>query len=65
MIVNVWLKSQPNKKVPYPDCYHLIEPNQEGISDLKTNKVIILDKKDSYVVAEYAMEAIQRVEFRL
>lgn len=60
MITNIWLKSQPNKKISYPDCYpelFLPRPN------VHMDRVILTDVKDN-THGEYKLDSITRIEFR-
>lgn len=56
MITNIWLKSQPKKKISYPNCYPLI--TETGILFLNI-------EKDRRPDAEYSFSSISRIEFRL
>lgn len=57
MITNIWLKSQPNKKIPYPDCFPVIHNGSKSVhihdSTNTASKVCI-----------YSYDAISRMEFR-
>lgn len=62
MITNIWLKSQPNKKIAYPDCFPNIYPSGAFVN------IQIRDKYDvtcsNELIAEYNAEALVRIEFR-
>lgn len=55
MITHIWLKSQPNKKISYPDCSPDIIWRQ--------NIVYIADKQDN-ILGNYILQTVARVEFR-
>lgn len=57
MITNIWLKSQPNKKISYPDCY------PDFLMKLETKQIVILAARDM-IDAYYDLTKISRVEFR-
>jgi hypothetical protein len=61
MITNIYLKSQPKKKISYPDCYFLF--GIRGTENDPVTKVQIL-RLDWSIVAEYSTESISRIEFR-
>jgi hypothetical protein len=59
MITNVWLKSQPGKKIRYPDC--IIE------TPVSCNNIYIINVTKSIegaIEASYLMREISRIEFR-
>ena len=58
MITNIWLKSQPNKKISYPDCYIWMH--------IKTFEpwIDILNKDNTKTLAFYKSDVVSRVEFR-
>jgi hypothetical protein len=55
MITNIWLKSQPEKKHSYPNCYPVFY--------LASKSVHIKDDK-SITQSTYLIESINRIEFR-
>ena len=55
MITHIGLKSQPKKKLSYPDCYPFF-------SSEKTLYIWDIKKKDE--IAQYSIEVISRLEFR-
>lgn len=55
MITNIWLKSQPNKKISYPECLPIV---------YKEGKTIIVRDNTGADVASYLGNTISRVEFR-
>lgn len=57
MITNVYLKSQPNKVIRYPDCY------PDLLMKLETKQVVILAERDM-IEAYYNIEQISRIEFK-
>lgn len=57
MITNIWLKSQPNKKISYPNCY----------PDFSTIQELTIDIRDfDKFTREFsvAVKALVRVEYR-
>jgi hypothetical protein len=54
MITHIWLKSQPNKKLSYPDCLPII----------KSDVIWISNPKDIRLQANFLIDSISRVEFR-
>ena len=57
MITYIWLKSQPKKKISYPDCF------AEFIRSTRTWH-IREDKQLEGSIATYTIESISRIEFR-
>jgi hypothetical protein len=55
MITNIWLKSQPNKKISYPDCYPSFF--------IRAGFVEIWNPEEDKN-AEYLLEQVSRIEFR-
>lgn len=54
MITNIWLKSQPTKKISYPDCF----PMYQGIS------FDIINYNNRKIEAYLTIASIKRIEFR-
>lgn len=61
MITNIWLKSQPNKKISYPDCYPYFSL---FMPDIKEIKIVNKDNTSGNGYATYHMDGLSRVEFR-
>jgi membrane-bound lytic murein transglycosylase MltF len=61
MITNIYLKSQPKKKISYPDCYILFGARGKN-EDLIENVMVL--KLDWTIEAEYSINLISRIEFR-
>lgn len=61
MITNIWLKSQPNKKISYPDCFPVI--NYRILSFIVLG-CYIKNSETQGQDASYSIELIQRIEFR-
>jgi hypothetical protein len=55
MITNIWLKSQPNKKISYPECLPIVYKN--GV------EIHIRDNNGANVAIHLGI-AVARVEFR-
>lgn len=62
MITNIWLKSQPKKKISYPDCY----PSIFVLKDIKKVFITKINDKNETISteADYLLESVSRVEFR-
>lgn len=60
MITNIWLKSQPNKKISYPDCYPSLNVGPWNGTVLG---VFIKEPKGENQ-GSYSIEIIARIEFR-
>lgn len=56
MITNIWLKSQPNKRISYPDCYPVI--TNDGLKIINGKSITKFEE------SEYFLPRITRVEFR-
>ena len=57
MITNIWLKSQPKKKIAYPDCYPFINARNGIILG-----IFIANKEGTQ--GSYSIEIISRLEFK-
>lgn len=57
MITNIWLKSQPNKKISFPDCWP--QMNYNGVI-----QGIFIKDNEGTIEGSYSVEIIARVEFR-
>lgn len=55
MITNIWLKSQPNKKISYPDCLPIV---------YKHGTEIHIRDIEGADIAVYVGISVSRVEFR-
>ena len=55
MITNIWLKSQPNKKHSYPDCW----PSFSWAS-----KSVHIKNANADTQSIYVIESISRIEFK-
>jgi len=62
MKTNIWLKSQPNKKIQYPDCYPCMFEDINGVLD--TIEIHIFNTTKRMNDAMFNIKAIARVEFR-
>lgn len=60
MITKIWLKSQPNKCLEYPECYPIFGRNIED----KEPVTIVYMGKIGCNAAEYLLSNIVRIEFR-
>lgn len=56
MITNIWLKSQPNKKHSYPNCFPVVF--------IASKSVHIKDAESTDTQTMYTMDSIARMEFR-
>lgn len=61
MITNVWLKSQPNKKISYPNCFINIEFWNAFVRILNSTNMI---DNEYAIEATYSLGIISRIEFR-
>jgi len=61
MITNVWLKSQPGKKIRYPDCFPEINYR---ILSYTVLGFFIKNAVTKSQEASYSIELISRIEFR-
>jgi hypothetical protein len=63
MITKVWLKSQPNKRIDYPDCFPLMNEVKRinGAKMIDTVRILNLECR---IQASYKSEAVSRIEFR-
>ena len=57
MITHIWLKSQPKKKISYPDCYVIFNDSYNVLQG-------IFIKNNKGTQASYSIELISRIEFR-
>jgi len=57
MITNIWLKSQPNKKIAYPDCWPKM--NWNGVI-----QGVFINDIEGMTQGSYSIEIISRIEFR-
>lgn len=55
MITNLWLKSQPNKKHSYPNCYMIFYWASKSVH-IKDDKAV--------TQSIYIIESISRIEFK-
>lgn len=60
MITNIWLKSQPNKKISYPDCYPYLFASVKSFGIYKGPIDVTAGRRE----AEYLITNISRIEFR-
>lgn len=58
MKTTVWLKSQPKKKLEYPDCYPLFNDKYAVLQG------IFVKDNTGRNQASYSIELISRIEFR-
>jgi hypothetical protein len=58
MITNIWLKSQPKKKLSYPDCLPKI------YTGAGYNRVIVINPASIKNEAAYDLNTVSRIEFR-
>lgn len=63
MITNVWLKSQPNKKIAYPGCFPLLNQTDLG-NQIQRVRLVKDDLYSEQVEALYLISEISRIEFR-
>lgn len=55
MKTTIWLKSQPNKKIEYPDCLPTI---------YNANETCWMTRIDDAILASYEVNSISRIEYR-
>lgn len=62
MTTNIWLKSQPNKQISYPDCFPMFARRNLELKPFEVDMVFI--GKSGQSPAEYMLIAVERIEFR-